>query len=61
VRLPSFSRFDAGVFYEFSENMRAQVNIENLFDRRSIISAHNNNNILPGASRTVRFQLIARF
>ncbi|CAO4151641.1 hypothetical protein PKCBPO_03488 [Methylorubrum thiocyanatum] len=60
MRLPSFSRFDAGVFYEFSETMRAQVNIENLFDRRSIISAHNNN-ILPGAPRTVRFQLIARF
>ncbi|ACK85171.1 TonB-dependent receptor [Methylorubrum extorquens] len=62
VRLPSFSRFDAGVFYAFSESMRAQVNIENLFDRRYVISAHNNNNnILPGAPRTVRFQIIARF
>ncbi len=61
VRLPSFSRFDAGVFYQFSESVRAQVNIENLFDRRYVISAHNNNNILPGAPRTVRFQLIARF
>ena len=61
VRLPSFSRFDAGVFYQINETIRAQVNIENLFDRRYIASAHNNNNILPGAPRTVRFQLIARF
>lgn len=61
VRLPSYSRFDLGLFYEFSEAVRAQVNIENLFDRRYIVSAHNNNNILPGAPRTVRFQLMARF
>ena len=32
----------------------------NLFDRRYTVSAHNNN-ILPGAPRTVRFQVIARF
>ncbi|WP_246682763.1 TonB-dependent siderophore receptor [Methylobacterium sp. WL9] len=61
VRLPSFSRFDAGVFYQINESMRAQVNIENVFDRRYVVSAHNNNNILPGAPRTVRVQLIARF
>jgi catecholate siderophore receptor len=37
-----------------------QVDIENLFDRRYTVSAHNNN-ILPGAPRTVRFQVIVRF
>ena len=41
--------------------MRAQVNIENLFDRSYIVSAHNNNNILPGAPRTVRAQVIVRW
>ncbi|MFX4335918.1 TonB-dependent receptor, partial [Acinetobacter baumannii] len=45
VRLPSYSRFDMGLFYNISENARAQVNIENLFDRRYIVTAHNNNNI----------------
>ncbi|CAO4143639.1 TonB-dependent siderophore receptor [Methylorubrum thiocyanatum] len=61
VRLPSYSRFDLGLFYRISENARAQVNIENLFDRSYIVSAHNNNNILPGAPRTVRAQIIVRW
>ncbi|AMB45149.1 TonB-dependent siderophore receptor [Methylobacterium sp. AMS5] len=61
VRLPSYSRFDLGLFYKISENARAQVNIENLFDRSYIVSAHNNNNILPGAPRTVRAQVIVRW
>jgi catecholate siderophore receptor len=61
VRLPSYSRFDMGLFYNISENARAQVNIENLFDRRYIVTAHNNNNILPGAPRTVRAQIVVRW
>ncbi|WP_253373026.1 MULTISPECIES: TonB-dependent receptor [Methylorubrum] len=61
VRLPSYSRFDMGLFYRINENVRAQVNIENLFDRNYIVSAHNNNNILPGAPRTVRAQVIVRW
>ncbi len=61
VRLPSYSRFDLGLFYNISANARAQINIENLFDRSYIVSAHNNNNISPGAPRTVRAQVIVRW
>ncbi|SFU82085.1 catecholate siderophore receptor [Methylobacterium sp. 174MFSha1.1] len=61
VRLPSVTRFDLGLFYQVTEGVRAQVNIENLFDRRYIATADANNNITPGASRTVRVQVIARF
>ncbi|GJE57920.1 putative TonB-dependent receptor BfrD [Methylobacterium thuringiense] len=61
IRLPSYSRFDLGLFYNLNETTRAQVNIENLFDRKYIVSAHNNNNILPGAPRLVRFQIVTRF
>jgi catecholate siderophore receptor len=61
VRLPGFSRFDLGLFYRVNEFVRAQVNIENVFDRRYIATADANNNITPGAPRTVRFQVIARF
>ncbi|MEA1831532.1 TonB-dependent siderophore receptor [Methylobacterium durans] len=61
VRLPSFSRFDLGLFYKLSETVRAQVNIENLFDRRYIATADGNNNITPGAPRLIRVQLIALF
>ncbi|GEP07092.1 TonB-dependent receptor [Methylobacterium oxalidis] len=61
VRLPGFSRFDLGLFYRMSETVRAQVNIENLFDRRYIATADGNNNITPGAPRLIRVQLIAQF
>ncbi|KQQ40849.1 TonB-dependent receptor [Methylobacterium sp. Leaf125] len=61
VRLPSYTRFDLGLFYQVSESVRAQVNIENLFDRRYIYTADNNQNITPGAPRTIRAQIIAKF
>jgi len=61
VRLPSYSRFDAGLFYRLNELTRVQLNVENIFDRNYIVNANNNNNLTPGAPRTVRVQLIARF
>ncbi len=61
VRLPGYTRFDLGLFYQINESVRAQVNIENLFDRRYIATADNNNNITPGAPRTIRAQIVARF
>ena len=61
VRLPGYTRFDLGLFYQVNEFVRAQVNIENLFDRRYIGTADNNNNISPGAPRTIRAQVVARF
>ena len=33
VRLPGYTRIDLGLFYQVNEFVRAQVNIENLFDR----------------------------
>lgn len=60
VRLPGFTRFDAALFYKFSENLRAQINVENLFDRH-YATAHSNDNIMPGSPRAVRFAVIATF
>lgn len=61
VRLPGFSRVDLGLFYRVNDFVRAQVNIENVFDRRYIATADANNNITPGAPRLVRFQIVANF
>lgn len=61
VRLPGITRFDLGLFYQFSDNVRAQVNIENIFDRKYIATADGNNNITPGAPRTVRAQVVVRW
>lgn len=61
VRLPGITRFDLGLFYRVNEFWRAQINIENVFDRQYISTADGNNNISPGAPRTIRAQIIARF
>jgi catecholate siderophore receptor len=53
VVLPSFTRVDAAVYLTLSESVRVQLNVENLFDRTYYASAHSNDNILPGAPRSV--------
>lgn len=61
VRLPGYTRVDAAVFVRLSENLRAQVNMENLFDAKYYPTAHSNNNIMPGAPRMVRLTLTGTF
>ncbi|MDQ4080156.1 MAG: TonB-dependent siderophore receptor [Gemmatimonadota bacterium] len=59
VTLPGFTRVDAAAFLTLTETLRAQVNIENLFDERYYPTSHGNNNIAPGSPRAVRFSLTA--
>ena len=61
VTLPSFTRFDAAVFYGVSRYLRLQVNVENLFDRKYFTTAHSNNNITPGSPRSVRAAVVTGF
>lgn len=61
VELPSFTRVDAAVFYDLTDSIQAQVNIENLFDADYFPAAHNDNNISTGAPLNARFTLRARF
>ena len=61
VTLPGFTRVDAAVFVRLTDTLRAQVNVENLFDRRYHPTSHGDNNILPGAPRAVRVSLNASF
>jgi catecholate siderophore receptor len=61
VVLPSFTRVDAAVFWNASSRLRAQVNVENLFDTDYYAFAHNNNNITPGSPFGVRVALSTRF
>jgi len=61
VVLPGFTRVDGAVFFDVTSSLRAQVNVENLFDTGYIASAHNNNNITPGSPRAVRFAVTTRF
>ena len=61
VTLPGYTRVDAAVFYTLTRGIRAQVNVENLFDENYYASAHNNTNITPGSPRAVRVALTTRF
>jgi catecholate siderophore receptor len=57
VTLPGFTRVDAAAYLTLTRTLRAQVNVENLFDERYYPTSHGNNNIMPGAPRSVRFSL----
>ena len=59
VTLPAFTRADGALFLALPGTLRAQLNLENLFDVSYYATAQGNNNILPGAGRTVRFSITA--
>ncbi len=61
VTLPSFVRVDAAAFYDVSDDMRVQVNVENLTDTEYFPSAHTNNNITVGAPINAKFTVSGRF
>ena len=52
---------DAAVYYNLTSMLRAQINVENLFDENYYLNAHSNMNITPGSPRAVRFALTTRF
>jgi catecholate siderophore receptor len=60
VTLPAFTRADGALFLRLTSLVGAQVNVENLFDERYYATSHGNNNIMPGASRTIRVSLTTR-
>jgi catecholate siderophore receptor len=61
VKLPGFVRFDAGIYAKIDEHWRAQLNVENIFNKGYWASADGNNNISPGQGRTFRLRANYRF
>jgi catecholate siderophore receptor len=57
VTLPGFTRVDAAAFVTLTQSLHAQLNVENVLDERYYPTSHGNNNIAPGAPRTLRFLL----
>ncbi len=57
VTLPGFTRLDAAAFVTLTPSMRAQLNVENVLNERYYPTSHGNNNIGPGAPRTLLFSL----
>ena len=60
VTLPGYTRADGALFLKVGSALSAQVNVENLLDETYYSTSHGNNNIMPGAPRTVRISLTTR-
>ncbi len=57
VKLPGYARVDAAAYYKVMRGIEAQINVENIFGADYFPTAHSDNNIAPGAPRTVKAQL----
>ena len=61
VRLPAWTRIDAALYYDVSDRLSLQLNVENLANADYFPLAHNDNNITPGAPRNARVTVNYRF
>lgn len=61
VVLPAYTRLDAAMFLRVGAGFDLQANIENVLGARYFLTSHNNNNISPGAPRSVRVTATTRF
>lgn len=61
TKLPAFSRVDAAFYYDLSDALQLQLNVENLLNTEYYSDAHNNNNISTGAPVNGRFTIRAKF
>jgi len=61
VQVPEFTRIDAAVFWDVSESLRLQLNIENLLDEEYFPDAHSNTNISTGRPLNARLSATYQF
>ena len=61
LTLPSFTRLDAAAYYEFSDDLRIQLNVENLTDEVYFPSSHSTHQATVGAPLNARVTLSGRF
>jgi catecholate siderophore receptor len=59
--LPSFTRIDAAAYYDVNEDLRVQVNIENLTDELYFPTSHSTHQATVGAPLNARFTVSGRF
>ncbi len=59
--LPSYTRVDAAVYYDLSEDLRLQLNVENLTDETYFPSSHSTHQVTVGAPLNARIAISGRF
>jgi len=61
VKLPGYARIDGALYYKLARGLEGQVNVENILGAHYFPTANADNNIAPGAPRTVKATLGYRF
>ena len=61
VTLHGYARIDAALYYKLRHGLEAQLNVENMLGAHYFAAANSDNNIAPGAPRTVKASLGYRF
>jgi catecholate siderophore receptor len=61
VVIPAYTVADGAMYADLTRTVRAQVNIGNLFNANHYLTAHSNNNISPGAPRSLRIGVTTTF
>lgn len=61
LKLPGYSRVDTAIFFKLPFGPEAQLNAENLLGTHYFRTASNDNTIAPGAPRTIKATVGARF
>lgn len=59
--LPAYARLDMAVFYDLSDNLRLQVNVENLTDELYFPNAHSADELTVAPPLNARFTITGRF
>ncbi|XUU61880.1 TonB-dependent receptor [Erythrobacter sp. HA6-11] len=59
--LPAYTRVDAALYYNVSDNLRVQVNVENLTDTLYFPNSHSTHQASVGAPLNARFAITGRF
>jgi catecholate siderophore receptor len=59
--LPAYTRVDAAAYFDVSDNLRLQVNVENLTDTLYFPDAHATHQATVGAPLNARFAITGRF
>ncbi len=59
--LPAYTRIDASAYYDVSDNLRLQVNVENLTDTLYFPNSHSAQEATVGAPINARFAITGRF
>jgi catecholate siderophore receptor len=61
VKLPGYARLDGALYYKLPWGAEAQVNVENILGAHYFPTANSDNNIAPGAPRTLKASVGYRF